>query len=239
MPEYKYQSIWQEKIPEGEPFEVELRFDSPKTIAMEKGGAFDKWGARIPRESSLHGGGEYDLEIINLCVVSNHLKDALRAIGKKGWVTITRNGEKFEVVEGRPQGVSSSNGTGKSGGGGGNGRSALPSGVTAAQHLEGLILGVYYTDVKLGRLEKDFISEDGKATAIYRAKRLEVAEKLTVSAAIVAIDSGQPFLPQVLKMISHLNKQIREEREANRAVGATRGDDPPIGEESEEGELPF
>ena len=206
-----YQDVWQKDIPDGAPFEIELREPSPKTVPMTKGGTFDKWKAGLPRSNPLHQGGENEIEYCWLMLVSNHLKEALRVAGA-GRVTIvaTRSGddEKFEVSKGW---TSSAGSTGGEGSGSrnlsyGNGRAgrALPEGETAARYLGALLratsLAHHYLRASKSIAE---IAEDlnGDGRSSFESTILIAAGKIAHSASIAALDSDQDFAEQMKQLV--------------------------------------
>ena len=238
-----YQDVWQKDIPDGAPFEIELREPSPKTVPMTRGGTFDKWKAGLPRSNPLHQGGENEIEYCWLMLVSNHLKEALRVAGA-GRVTIvaTRSGddETFEVSKGW---TSSAGSTGGGGGPGsyGNGRAgrALPEGETAAQYLGALCratsLAHHYLrgSKSIAKVAQD-LNGDGRSS--FESTILIAAGKIAHSASIAALDSDQDFAEQM--------KQLVGSRAADSSSTPPAGSSPPRPpddpyEEGDQDELPF
>ncbi len=246
-----YQDVWQKDIPDGAPFEIELREPSPKTVPMTRGGTFDKWKAGLPRSNPLHQGGENEIEYCWLMLVSNHLKEALRVAGA-GRVTIvaTRSGddEKFEVSKGW------TNSAGSTGGGGesrnlsyGNGRAgrALPDGQTAAQHLAALCRATslahhYLRDSRsISAAMVALAGDEGRSS--FESTILIAAGKIAFSASIAAIDSDQDFAEQMKQLVQ--GRAADSSSTPPAGSSAPRPSDEAYGPEPEEGEdqddLPF
>ncbi len=246
MAENKHADIWQKDIPTGTPFEIELREPSPKTIPMSRGGAFDKWKAGIPKSNPLHQGGDHEIEFVWFEVVSNTLKDTLRAQGQ-GRVTITKtmegDKEKFEITDGW-SGSAGATGVGvkASVGNGGRPGRPLPEGETAAQFLAGLCRATAFahnylrdtTSVAAAMLA--LAGDEGRSS--FESTIFIQAGKLAITASIAALDSGQNLNAQLCEHNAGARRGGSGQPEIPNPIG---GDEPPIYDEGggADGELPF
>ncbi len=248
-----YQDVWQKDIPDGAPFEIELREPSPKTVPMTKGGTFDKWKAGLPRSNPLHQGGENEIEYCWLMLVSNHLKEALRVAGS-GRVTIvaTRTGddEKFEVSRGWSSAGSTGNGGGSRNLPYGNGRAGrpLPEGETAAQYLGALCratsLAHHYLrgSKSIVKVATKLSGTDGLSS--FESTILIAAGKIAHSASIAALDSDQDFAEQMKQLVQ--SRAVDSSSPPPAGSSAPRSPDDPYegypssaDEEGDQDDLPF